>query len=88
MPLETGIICSLIFQAIDYEFQLITQIKMYLSLILSIKVYRGMVNTLTIKNNALYAIKKTNVCRRNKRDLGQAFSLVRKCVSMKLYKIF
>ena len=52
MSLETGVICSLLFQMIGYEFQLITQIKMYLSLILSIKVYRGMVNTLTIKNNA------------------------------------
>ena len=51
MSLETGVICSLLFQMIGYEFQLITQIKMYLSLILSIKVYCGMVNTLTIKNN-------------------------------------
>ena len=51
MPLETGVICSLVFQMISYEFQLITQIKMYLSL-LSITVYSGMVNTLTIKNNA------------------------------------
>ena len=45
-------ICSLLFQMIGYEFQLITQIKMYLSLILSIKVYCGMINTLTIKINA------------------------------------
>ena len=52
MPLETGVICSLLFQMIGYEFQLITQIKIYLSLILSIKVYCGMVITLTIKNNA------------------------------------
>ena len=52
MSLETGVIYSLLFQMIGYEFQLITQIKMYLSLILSIKVYCGMVNTLTIKNNA------------------------------------
>ena len=54
MSLETGVICSLLFQMIGYEFQLITQIKMYLSLIdlLSIKVYCGMVNTLTIKHNA------------------------------------
>ena len=52
MPLDTGVICSLLFLMIGYEFQLITQIKMYLTLILSIKVYCGMVNTLTIKNNA------------------------------------
>ena len=52
MPLETDVICSLLFQMIGYKFQLITQIKMYLSLILSINVYCGMVNTLTIKNNA------------------------------------
>ena len=52
MPLDTGVICSLLFLMIGYEFQLITQIKIYLSLILSIKVYCGMVNTLTIKNNA------------------------------------
>ena len=45
MPLQTGVICSLLFKMIGYEFQLITQIKMYLSLILSIKVYCGMVNT-------------------------------------------
>ena len=52
MSLETDVICSLLFQMIGYEFQFITQIKMYLSLILSIKVYCGMVNTLTIKVNA------------------------------------
>ena len=52
MPLETGVFCSLLFQMIGHEFQLITRIKMYLSLILSIKVYCGMVNTLPIKNNA------------------------------------
>ena len=75
MSLETGVICSILFQMLGYEFQLITQIKMYLSLILSIKVYCGMVNTLTIKINAKYAIK-TNVCRRNERDLAQGFSLV------------
>ena len=52
MPCETAVICSLLFQMIGYEFQLINQIKMYLSLILSITVYCGMVNTLTIENNA------------------------------------
>ena len=52
MPLDTGVICSLLFLMIGYELQLITQVKMYLTLILSIKVFCGMVNTLTIKNNA------------------------------------
>ena len=52
MPLDTGVICSLLFLMIGYELQLITQVKNYLTLILSIKVYCGMVNTLTIKNNA------------------------------------
>ena len=52
MQLETGVICSLLFPMIGYEFQLIAQIKMYVSLLLSIKVYCGMVNTLTTKNNA------------------------------------
>ena len=42
MPLETGVIGSLLFQMIGYE----------------LKVYCGMVNTLTIINNAKYAIKK------------------------------
>ena len=52
MPLDTGVIYSLLFLMIGYELQLITQIKMYLTLILSIKVYCGMANTVTIKNNA------------------------------------